>query len=296
MKPMKIELIGTEFKAKRVDKENAERFYVAKHYSIPVLSKVVNEFENALLNQAEFDRKGYADFRIGSIFFDLQKTQASSFKNAGRELSQYVEDLTRAHKDDTLRKGVFKHEGETHIDIEDILHNGNHYVYENLQESVKITFDLTKALNERGIISINPGQYKSLTPENAEVYCVAKQQIKLLEKNILKPFKESLCEMSSYGTNSRPFGTEVEMFNVEPYVCMLQTIPRENVNYAKTFKQLKQFVRNADTPVIKGREAMNSETILNFYYGNLAANTTRNLERKAEVFPMPEYMQLVIKG
>jgi hypothetical protein len=93
------------------------------------------------------------------------------------------------------------------------------------------------------LIAVEPGTYGHVTEHNAEIYRLAKEQLKLLSAKVTKPFNAALKAQTGFSAEHLPTEMTVDSFGVGRYIFMVTSIPKRDVKYGEAAKAFIAHVR-----------------------------------------------------
>ena len=307
IKSLGVALVPEDVECSALTKENAQLFYTAERYSVPVLKGVVNEFEDALKAELGFDEKipkktREKKLKRGSIEFKVKQTPTSnpSYQAIGERIGQYLADIQGLNEEGMRREGVRTIEGEAHLLLDDLAAKieGLEEEFANKGSRTSISYsEMRKEPDLSRMIDLEPGTYGEVTGENAKTYRIAKEQLKLLGKNVVNPFKKSLKEATGYSADNVPAETQYDMFGVGDYIFMVVTAPKKDVKYGEAAKFIINMIDEPEEGFVRqrdGKEYVPVSKLVETYDRIVKECTKTIVQQDIKVMPEPKYDQVLV--
>ena len=297
---LRVAIVPKEVMCQELTGQNAEMFYTASSYNIPVLKEVVGEFENALKEEVGLTGKvkktTKKELNRGSIDFTVTATPTSnpSYQSVGIRIEQYLTDIQQLNEEGMKREGVRTIDGTPYIRLDDIAGKVDNLIEQYKNPSQRITIGYSQMRKDADIermLDLEPGTFGKVTGENAKTYRIAKEQTKLLGKNVVTPFKNALKTATGYSKDNVPDETKVDMFGIGNYVFMVGSAPREEIKYGDA---AKEFIELLEEPEGFARTREGNlyvpVGVLQEKYGDIVQDRTRTtVQQDIKVMPEPKY-------
>jgi hypothetical protein len=307
IRSLRVALVPEDVECDALTRENAGLFYTAEKYNVPVLKGVVSEFEDALKEELGFNGKRPKKTRErrltrGSIEFVVKQTPTSnpSYQAIGERIGQYLTDIQGLNEEGMRREGVRTIDEEAYLLLDDITAKVEELQEEFANEGSRTNITYSKMRKDADLgklLDIEPGTFGVVTGENAKTYRIAKEQLKLLGKSVINPFKASLKTETGYDTNNVPEETQYDMFGIGDFIFMVVTAPREEVKYGKAAKGIiamldepEGFARQRD-----GNLYVPVSTLVETYDKLVADNTRTIVQQDIKVMPEPKYDHILVR-
>ena len=302
IKSLSVALVPEDIECNFLTRQNAELFYTADRYNVPVFKGVVNEFEEALKAELGFNGKVPKKTREkrlkrGSIEFVVKQTPTSnpSYQAIGEKIGQYLTDVQGLNEEGRRREGVRTIDEEAYLLLDDLAAkiDGLQEEFANKGSRTNIGYsEMRKEPDLSKVIDLEPGTFGVVTGENAKTYRIAKEQLKLLSKNIVNPFKKALKSETGYDADNVPEESQYDMFGIGDYIFMVVSSPREEVKYGEAAKMIiamleeptEGFARQRD-----GRLYVPVSTLVQEYDKLIEESTRTIVQQDVKVMPEPKY-------
>lgn len=306
IRSLKVALIPKTINCDSLSRINADLFYTANTFNKPVLKEVVDEFEDGLKTELGVNGKIpkktlEKELERGGIKFKVKSTPTSnpSYSVVGSTIEQYLTDIVGLNEDGMRREGVRTLEGEPYLLQRDVQCKLEEILDDNKNEGVRntITYSkMKKEANVKKLINIEPGTYGKPTGENAKTCRIAKEQIKLIENKIIKPFKSALKKETGYSNDNIPEQTMVDMFEAGKYIFMVTSSEREEIKYGKIVQgfsdlvyEKQEFARQRDSNLY-----LPVNVLLNQYNELVDKHTRSIVQQDIYVIPQPRFDQVLV--
>jgi hypothetical protein len=309
IKTYEVQILPKEVECSKLSERNAETYHTAAYYSEPLLKKIVSEFETALKKEAGLDkivRKTTTQkLKKGSIDFEVKATPSNkvSYLGVGKAIQQYLTHLETANDKGLRRDGIRRIDHQSHISIDELVEKMDELIEEHKKPYTGFKLSHTKLKDDpyktQHLIDIEPGSYHKVTGENAKIYRLAKEQLKLLGAKVTRPFKDSLKKETKYSLENIPNETTVDSFEVGRYRFMVTSIPRTEVKYGEVAKDFIKYVHECeeDHENVREREGVDYLPISNLvqeYESLLKKHTKDALTQTIDLFPNPKYENVLV--
>lgn len=307
IKSLRVALVPEEVECNALTKENAQLFYTAERYSLPVLKGVVSEFEDALKTELGFSEKvpkKTVEKRIkrGNIAFTVKQTPTSnpSYQAIGERVGQYLTDIQELNEEGRRREGVRTIDGEAHLLLEDLVEKMDElqkeFANKGSRTNIKYS-EMRKDPDLSRMLDLEPGTYGKVTGENAKTYRVAKEQVKLLGKKVTNPFKNAIKEATGYSKDNVPAETQYDMFGVGDYIFMVVTAPKKEVKYGEAAKFILNMIDEPDEGFARQRDGniyVPVGKLVETYDQIVEECTNTIVQQDIKVMPEPKYDQVLV--
>jgi hypothetical protein len=290
--------------------ENAELYYTATQYSEPILKRVVSEFELALkeesgLEQMILKSKKEWEIRKGSI--DLKVTAKPSFNTkymeVGREIDQYLTDLERNNELRLRRDGIIRIDDVAYICIDEVVEKTDELISQFTKQYTSFSFSYTKMKSDPSknlrLVGIEPGTYGDLTGNNANVYRLAKEQLKLLQGRVIKPFKSLLKTKTGFNLNNLPTKPTLNALGIGRFIFTVDSIPKADIKYGEAAKGFIKYTHECqenheNVRVRDDRDLIAIPNLVTEYRRLVAEQTSPGMEQRINLLPNPKYDQVLV--
>ena len=221
----------------------------------------------------------------------------------GKAIQQYLTHLEEANEMGLRRDGIRRIDHQPHISIDELVEKMEGLVEEHKNPYTGFRITHTKMKEDssktQNLIGIEPGSYNKVTGENAKIYRLAKEQLKLLGSKVTKPFKASLKGETGYSLDNRPEETTVDSFEIGKYVFMVTSVPKTEIKYGQVAKDFIKYVQGCqdDHEGVRQREGVDYLSIANMvqeYDSLLKQHTKDALEQRIDLFPNPKYENVLV--
>ena len=308
IKSLRVALVPEDVECSELTKRNAELFYTADRYGLPILKGVVEEFETALKEELGFNGKTPKKARErtlkrGGIEFVVKQTPTSnpSYQQIGQRIGQYLTDIQGLNEEGMRRQGVRTIDDQLYLLLDDLLAKVEELQEEFANQGSRTNITHSKMRKEADLtkmLDLEPGTFGTVTGENAKVYRIAKEQVKLLGKQVVGPFKAALKSETGYSADNVPEETHYDMFEVGSYIFMVVSAPREEVKYGKAAKGIIAMLEEPPEGFARSRDGnlyVPVSTLVSTYDQLVADNTRTIVQQDIKVMPEPKYDKVLIE-
>ena len=141
------------------------------------------------------------------------------------------------------------------------------------------------------------GTEAKATGENAKTYRIAKEQTKLIGKNVINAFKDALKAETGWNKHNVPEETQKDMYEVGKYVFMITTSPKESVKYGNAAKKFISFVEDSGefVRIRDSNEYLPVDVLVEKYNQLVEENTNMTVQQNIDVMPQPKYDQVMVE-
>jgi hypothetical protein len=305
-----VAILPKDIDCSALTEQNADLFYTAAYYSEPLLKDVVSEFEDALEKEAGLVGKVLretktVEIKKGGITLTVTATPSSktSYMEVGKAIDQYLTDLETANESGLRRDGVRRIDDRACISIDEVLARMDCLIKENTTPVTNVKIDYTKPREDPAktvrLLAVEPGTYGKVTENNAEIYRLAKEQLKLLAGKVTKPFNTALKAETGFSAEHLPTEMTVDSFGVGRYIFMVTSIPKRDVKYGEAAKafiaHVKQCQENSEGVRERdGVEYLVINELVNEYRALVAENTKPIMEQRVGLLPNPKYDRVLV--
>jgi len=307
IKSLRVALVPEDVVCDTLTKGNAELFYVAERYNVPVLKGVVSEFEDALKEELGFNGKIPKTSRErrlnkGCIEFKVKQTPTSnpSYQAIGERIGQYLTDIQGLNEEGMRREGVRTIDGEPYLLLDDLVAKIDGLKEEYGNEGSRINVSYSKMKKDPDLsrmLELKPGTFGNVTGENAKTYRIAKEQLKLLGNNVINPFKAAIKAETGYSAANVPAETQYDMFGVGDFIFMVVTAPREEIKYGKAAKTIISMAEEPQEGFVRQRDGnlyVPVSKLVQTYDTLVAENTRTIVQQDIKVMPEPKYDHILV--
>lgn len=256
---LNLTLVDEDTRCDELAREDAETYHAAQTYTVPLLKSFVEFFEESLLQVWQGRRPeqvtdiaaspGSLEFKIGDVSFTMKQPAANpSYADMVRGFLRYTAFMLGEWGKGKKIPGVVQLADSIYMSVDDVTTKLEElaYVYtgEKMPE-IKANFRNPRLREVVQVMNISLQDYGALNPRTAKMYAIAKEQLKLLERNVIQAFRDAVKEEMGYEEGPADIAT-LDATTVGRFLIMDLISPREIIKYKDVFEGLQEYVRQGE--------------------------------------------------
>lgn len=257
---LRVAIVGQEREIADLRQQDLELYATATEYTIPTLRPYADFFEEALIQLWEGrsldaardlhpDGKGGLEFKIGNIQFCMKKPVASpSYAGMCRGLLNYLAHMLEEWGAGKKIEGVLEIDDKLYLSVQDVYREFKRaeiFFRGEKKPEVKYNkpdydvFDVEKLL-------FSLDEFGKVTAETARKYRIAKEQIKLIETEIVEKVRDEIKAQMEYDKHNLPDTTVVDGFIIGRFLVLDMMSPRDTTQYKGVYEGIKDYVAEGE--------------------------------------------------
>ena len=257
---LRVAIVGQEREIIDLRQKDLEMYVTATEYTLPTLRAYTDFFEEALIQLWEgrsidavrdigSDEKGGLEFKIGNIQFCMKKPAASpSYAEMCRGLLRYLTHMLEEWGAEKRVEGVLEIDDRLYLSVNDVYREFKRaeiFFRGEKKPEVKYNkpdydvFDVEKLL-------FSLEEFGKVTVETARKYRIAKEQIKLIETEVVERVRDEIKAQMEYDKHNIPDTTVVDGFIIGRFLVWDMMSPRDVTQYKGVYEGIKEYVTEGE--------------------------------------------------
>jgi len=231
-----------------LNKESAECYFKALQGGMAFLqNEVIKPFEAALKESTGFDNDNRPDaetetqkdldgimFTVTSKPTNKRPSYSEVFENLQRDLTVIEAEYAKGDK----KKGVLTIEDQAYISVDFLLEKIDGLQGEVKAAIVEQTIEVDGEVDLPAKVAVPIRDYGSLEAGTGRMYVMAKNLVKEISDETVKPFEAALKEASGYSKENMPEGTERTYQQIDDCLFKVMSVPKSTISYGQIINGL----------------------------------------------------------
>ena len=237
-----------------LNQESAENYYMGKERIHLLKDYVVKPFESKLKQQTGYDeenlpdKKETIDITLGDVAFSILNEKRKKKPQAGtvyNNILSYFEFLEGQHKEGKKIKDIFTIDDVAYTTLDYALQQISSFTKE--EDALKQTISIDNPRDYSNIVVLQVENPIYLNESDALLYVNSFNLVKIMHKNTVKPFEDTLKQQTGYDKDNIPRETKKKLVQTGPYLFEITVIPERTVKYANIISKLVQEGKTSKT-------------------------------------------------